>query len=68
MCSLKRNASGANDPTAYAALKPIVAQETEVESKLHKLIATMKNVANLAGFEVVGRIEFRHRKTGKEFR
>ena len=52
--SLKRNASGANDPTAYAALKPIVAQETEVESKLHKLIATMKNMANLAGFEVTG--------------
>ena len=65
--SLKRNASGANDPTAYAALKPIVAQETEVESKLHKLIATMKNVA-LAGFEVVGRVEFRHKESGKEFK
>lgn len=68
MCSLKRNASGANDPTAYAALKPIAAQETEVESKLHKLIATMKNVANLAGFEVVGRVEFRHKETGREFK
>ena len=68
MCSLKRNASGAKDPTAYAALKPIVAQETEVESKLHKLIATMKNVANLAGFEVVGRVEFRHKESGREFK
>ena len=66
--SLKRNASGAYDPTAYAALKPIVAQETEVESKLHKLIATMKNVANLAGFEVVGRIEIRHKESGREFK
>lgn len=68
MCSLKRNASGAKDPTAYAALWPIDRYENEVESKLHKLIATIKNVANLAGFEVVGRIEFRHKESGREFK
>lgn len=66
--SLKRNASGANDPTAYAALKPIVKSETEVDRQVHKLIAVIKNVADLTGFEVVGRIEFRHKESGREFK
>lgn len=65
---LRRNASGAKDPTAYEALQPIIKAETEVDRQVHKLIAVIKNVADLAGFEVMGRVEFKHKKTGREFR
>ena len=65
---LRRNASGAKDPTAYAALKPIVRQDNEIERELHKLIATIKNVVNLTDFELIARIEVKHKGTGKEFR
>lgn len=65
---LRRNASGAKDPTAYYALEPIIKAETEVDRQVHKLIAVIKNVASLAGFEVIGRVEFRHKSTGREFK
>jgi len=68
MCSLKRNASGANDPTAYAALNLIVARDSEVERQVHKLIAVTKNIVDLAGFELIGRIEIRHKESGREFK
>ena len=68
MCSLKRNASGANDPTAYEALKPIVAQDNEIEKQVHKLISVFKTILNLAGFELVGRIKIKHKETRREFK
>lgn len=64
----KRNASGCRDMTAYHALKPIFDRDKEIERRVHKLIAVVKNIADLAGFEVVGRVEFRHKSTGREFK
>ncbi len=66
--SLKRNGSGANDPTAYEALKPIVEYDNEIERRAHKVIAVVKNIVDLSGFEVIGRVEFRHKETGREFK
>ena len=62
------NQSGYADPTAYQALKPIIKEETEIERKANELIKVLKYVANNAGFDFIGRIEIKHRGSGKEFR
>lgn len=62
------NASGCPDPTAYQALKPIIKEEAEMDRKVHMLITTLKNLVELSGFEFIGRIQVRHKNSGKEFR
>lgn len=62
------NNEGYSDPTAFAALKPIMKEDAALQNKVNKLIACLKLVVDLAGFEPVGRIQVRHRKSGKEFK
>ena len=62
------NQSGYPDPTAYHGTKEIVREEERIEKELHDLLHIIRAVCNLSGFEVVGRITFRHKKTGKEFK
>ena len=64
----KRNAERYDDPTAYNAMKNIVNADREVKKKSDNLIGTIKLIADLAGFEIVGRIYLRHKESGKEFR
>lgn len=64
----KRNAERYSDPTAYSAMKNIVNTEREVKKKSDNLIGTIKLIADLAGFEIVGRIYLRHKESGTEFR
>lgn len=64
----KRNAEQYSDPTAYTAMKNIIVAEREVKKKSDNLIGTMKLLADLAGFEIVGRICLRHKESKKEFR
>lgn len=58
-----QNKSGCNDPTAFEALKP-----TEDEIRVSKLVKVLRAVADLGGFEIINRIEFRDRKTGRTYR
>lgn len=62
------NQSGYADPTAYHALKPIVKEDQELEKKVHNLVNVLKFIVDWAGFEFVGRIELRHKKSRKEFK
>ena len=62
------NQSGYPDPTAFHGTKKIMKEENAIEHKVHDLIHVIRDIANLAGFEVVGRIHLRHKKTGKDFR
>ena len=64
----KRNASGCADPTAHDAMLPIAQAEADLESRTTKLIKTLKGVIDLAGYDLVARIEIRDRETGKIFR
>ena len=64
----KRNAERYADPTAYGAMKNIFNADREVKKKSDNLIGTMKMFADLAGFEIIGRIQLRHKESGKEFR
>jgi hypothetical protein len=58
-----QNSSGCNDPTAYAATKP-----TEEEIQVGKLVKAIKTVSELYGFEIINRVEFRSKHTGKYYR
>jgi hypothetical protein len=62
------NSSGCSDPTAYEALKPIIKEDASIDHKVHNLVNTLKFVVDWAGFEFIGRIQLRHRKSGKEFK
>lgn len=63
-----QNAEGYADPTAYEALKPIIREETEIEGKANFLIKVLKFIINESGFELIARIEIRHKQSRKEFR
>ena len=62
------NSEGYADPTAFYGTKNIVKEEKELEDKVHTLVHVIRDIASLAGFEVIGRIQFKHKKTGKEFK
>ena len=59
-----QNSSGCNDPTAYNGEKKI----TEEEQIVADLVWIIKKIARWAGFEVINRIEFRHRMSGRKYR
>ena len=58
------NKSGLYDPTAYAATKPI----SDEERRVTELVNVIRQVAKWAGFEIINRVEFRDRKTGRTYR
>lgn len=58
------NNSGCKDPTAYAATKPI----TDEEQRVSDLVKAIKTLTRLAGFDVMNRIEFRERRSGRTYR
>lgn len=73
---MDRNAEGYADPTAGGAWNNIRKEErreerrrdTEAMETISRLIPIMKQTAELAGFEVVGRIALKDKATGKEWR
>lgn len=64
---MKRNAEGYVDPTAYAALKSI-SRDEKVEKKAAYIISIFKFIARESGFELMNRIELRHKQSGRTFR
>lgn len=68
-----KNVEGYSDPTpgaAYTNMRREERQQQEAErlAVIGKLIPVMKQLAELAGFEVVGRITLRDKETGREYR
>ena len=59
----KLNKSGYYDPTAYEATNP-----TEEEIKVGKLVKAIRSVAELFGFDITNRIEFRSRSSKRTYR
>jgi hypothetical protein len=62
------NKSGYADPTAFYGTKELIKEEEQIEKRVHALIPVMKLIAEWAGFEVIERIQLKHKETGKEFR
>ena len=64
----KYNASGCVDPTAYEALKPMIQEDAALEKNVYNLVNTVKFIVDWAGFEMIGRIQIKDKKSGREFR
>ena len=60
----KYNASGCKDLTAYKAMKNIEREE----ERFNKLLQTIFNICDLAGFHLDGRIAVTDKKTGRVWR
>jgi len=58
------NSSGCKDLTAYEAVKNI----TKDEKRAHALIKILKYIIDLAGFDLIERIQLKNKSTGKEFK
>ena len=65
---LHKNSEGYNDPTAYSAMTKVMREERERQRRVSIVINIVKNVADLAGFDLVSRISLKDRKTGREYR
>lgn len=67
-----KNSEGYSDPTVGTALSNIAQEERAREAErleaISMLIPIMKKTAELAGFEVVGRITLIDKKTGKKYK
>lgn len=68
-----KNAEGYSDSTPGEAMSNIRKEQRQQEAAerlavISRLIPVMKQTAELAGFEVVGRITLKDKETGKEYR
>lgn len=67
-----KNQEGYYDPTAGQAMANIHREEQQREAETIQAIGTLMSIirqaAALAGMEIVGRITFRDKDTGKEYR
>ena len=67
-----RNAEHYADPTPAAAMKNIRKDERQKDAatllQISILVPLLRQVADLAGFEILGRIPLRDKATGKEWR
>lgn len=70
MSDPRRNAEGYLDVTAYLGTKNVIQKKTRPSerTKNKDLIHTFRLLADMAGFEIVGRITIKHKKTGRVFR
>lgn len=65
------NNSGCPDFTAYEAIKNIQNEEkrlNRVDENAHTVITTIKNILELSGFELIERVQIRHKKSGKVYK
>lgn len=60
-----RNSEGYVDPTAMATVKR--EENAELNDRNHRLIQVIRNIVDIAGFEIVGRVTLKHKKSGKVF-
>ena len=63
-----RNKEGYADPTAGEAIGTIAKEEKKHNEEVTTLVSVIKQIISLAGFEMVGRITLKDKKTGKEYR
>lgn len=68
MQAMYKNSEGYSDPTAGKAIATVKREENaELNDRNHKLIQVIRNIVDIAGFEIVGRVTLKHKKSGKVF-
>lgn len=63
-----KNREGYVDQTAGAAMAATAKEEQDVEKLNHKVIRSFRLLVDLAGFEIVGRVTLKHKKSGRIFK
>ena len=63
-----KNKEGYADPTAGEAIGTVTKEEKKQNEEVAILVNILKQMISLAGFEMVGRITLRDKKTGKEYK
>lgn len=70
--NMSRNAEHYADPTPAAAMKNIRKDERQKNAatmlQISILVPLLRQVADIAGFEILSRIPLRDKATGKEYR
>ena len=63
-----RNSEGYPDPTAGGAISSAAKEEQDIDKLNHKVIQSFRLLVDLAGFEIVGRVTLKHKKSGRIFK
>lgn len=70
--NMGRNAEYYADPTPTAAIRNINKDERQKEAvrldRIGDIVPLLRQMADIAGFEIIGRIPLRDKATGKEYR
>lgn len=70
--NMGRNAEHYVDPTPTTAMRNIIKDERQKEAvrldRIGNLVPLLRQMADIAGFEIMGRIPLRDKATGKEYR
>lgn len=70
--NLGRNAEHYADPTPAAAIRNIFRDEYQKEAarldRIGDIVPLLRQMADIAGVEIIGRIPLRDKATGKEYR
>lgn len=70
--NMSRNAEHYADPTPAAAMRNICLEKYQKEAarldRSGDIVPLLRQMANIAGFEIIGRIPLRDKATGKEYR
>ena len=70
--NMGRNAEHYAGPTPTAAMRNINRDERQKEAvrldRIGSIVPLLRQMADIAGFEIIGRIPLRDKATGKEYR
>lgn len=70
--NMGRNAEHYADPTPTAAMRNISRDEYQKEAarldRVGNIVPLLRQMADIAGFEIMGRIPLKDKATGKEYR
>ena len=61
------NASGCKDPTAGKAIVEVAKEEAAVDKRARKAVQLCKDLLRITGFELIGKIQIKDKKTGREY-
>lgn len=64
----KRNPDGYRDPTAHDAMSAVQGEQDDADRRAKSAVYAVKIMLDLAGFDLLERIEIRDRKTGRYYR
>lgn len=65
---LDKNQDGYKDPTAFQAIKQVIKEEETEEKQLATLVFVLKYIINMTGFELIGRMELKSKKSGRVYK